>query len=117
MIEKAIYDLLKGMVGGRVYPDVAPLNAPMPYITYQQVGGRSVTYLGRDLPGTLHAHMQVNVWGPDRLAVAGLARNIQDAFILTPSITTEPLGAPVSVYEEDTKLYGSRQEFSCWYDR
>lgn len=116
-IEQRVFELLRGFVGGRVYPDVAPLDAPTPYITYQRVGGRADTYLGPELAGTKHARVQISIWGPDRLAVSSLADDVEDAFHTTRTMTAGPLGAAVSVYEDDTKLYGSRQDFSCWYDR
>jgi hypothetical protein len=38
-LEPLVFQALTGLVGGRVYPDIAPTNTPRPYITWQQVGG------------------------------------------------------------------------------
>lgn len=117
MIEERIFTLLRGLVDDRVYPRIAPLNAAKPYITYFRAGGRAPTFLGREVTATNHAHMQINVWGTDALVVAQLAQAVSDAMTLATTIVAEPLGAAVDDYEDDTKLYGSRQDFSCWFDR
>ena len=79
-VEADIFNLLTGLVAGRVYPDLAPLGAARPYITYQQIGGRDLRWM-------------------DKAASAFQARAV---------------GAPISTYEPDTKLYGSMQDFSVW---
>jgi len=117
MIEARIYTLLRGLVSDRVYPRIAPLNAGTPYITYFRAGGHARNFLGRELPGTNHSHIQINVWGTDALVVAQLAQAVSDAMTLATTMIAEPLGAPVDDYETDTQLYGSRQDFSCWWDR
>jgi hypothetical protein len=44
-----------------------------------------------------------------------LMRLVEDTMRTASGIQATVLGAAVSVYEEDTKLYGAMQDFSCWY--
>lgn len=111
--ESITYAALKGLAGGRVYPDLAPAGVAKPYIVYQAVGGEDITTLsGAD---TLqNTRMQVTVWAEknaERLQIMGEVRNRLTA----APILAKPIGAPVSEYEADTKLYGSRLDFSIWW--
>lgn len=116
MIEQAVYDRLKTLCGGRVYPDVAAEKTQTPYITYQQVGGEVVQFIGVDLPSKLNARIMVKVWATERLTASNLAREVED-LMLTSSLQATAIGSFVSDYEPETELYGTRQDFSCWINR
>jgi len=97
----------------RVFPDVAPANTATPYATYQSVGGEpSVTLDG--ISTTRNCRMQVNVWAADR-ETATLTMDQAMSALCGDAIKGVPIGEPVSVHEEDTKLYGSRLDISIWY--
>lgn len=113
-MESQLFAALSPLVDGRVYPDVAPDGAETPYITYQQVGGRAVNFIDATLPGKRNARVQVNVWGETRLAVSQLAGAVEDALRLTPALQTSVLAQPVAEVDEETRLRGSRQDFSFW---
>ncbi len=115
-LESAIFDTLKGLVSNRVYPDLAPQGVTaLPRITYQQVGGRAFNYIEAAPVGKKNARMQINVWGGTRLQVAALSRQVEDALKSEPALYTTVLAAPVASYEPDTKLYGTRQDFSFFF--
>lgn len=114
-IDVQVFAVLSPLVGDRVYPDVAPEGTARPYLTYQQVGGRSLNYLGGSIPGKRNARIQVNAWADTRLAASELSEQAEDALRLAPGLQAEVLGARVSIFEEDTKLRGARQDFSVWY--
>lgn len=97
----------------RVYPDVAPAGALRPYITYQAVGGQSPNYLSNTV-ALQNARMQINVWADTRSVARALMQSVIDALTPAPIMATT-IGAPVSSYEADTKLYGSRSDFSIWF--
>lgn len=104
---------IKTLAGGRVYPDVAPSTPTRPYIVYQAVGGVDETTF--DGPDTLqNSRMQVAVWSTTRLEAVSIIQQVR-ALLTDAPVLGVPIGAPVSVYEDDTKLYGSRQDFSIWY--
>jgi hypothetical protein len=118
MIDDLIFAVLRSLApnadgSARVFPDIAPKGTPRPYITYQSVGGQPVVTLdGAD--ETRNCRMQVNVWADQR----GNARATMESVISTlcgDPVDAVPLGDPESIYEEDTKLYGSRLDFSIWY--
>lgn len=115
--ESTIYDLLKGLVGNRVYPDVAPPGTARPYITYQQVGGQTVAFLERGVPSKKNGRYQINVWATTRAEAAALALQIEGVFITTSALQAEALGAPIAAHEPDEGLYGAMQDFSIWSDR
>jgi hypothetical protein len=115
-VESTIYDTLKGLVGNRVFPDVAPENTVRPYMTYQQVGGEAINFLDATVPSKRNGRWQVNVWADSRLQAAALSRQAEDAMRTAAGLLTTVLGAPVAIYEPDTKLFGAIQDFSCWFD-
>lgn len=112
--EPQLFVALKGLVGDRVYPDIAPEVVTLPYITYQQVGGGAVNYTEALVPGTRNARVQVNVWAASRLTATALADQVEDALRLAPGLQTTVLGARVATYETQT-LRGTRQDFDFWY--
>ena len=112
-VEADIYNALKSLTANRVYRDVAPDSVTaLPRITFQQVGGQSVNFLETTAPSRKNARFQVNAWGADRDSVAVLSRQIENAMRV---ILATVLAAPVAVYEYETKLYGTHQDFSIWH--
>ncbi|BBP95963.1 hypothetical protein BSFA1_10920 [Burkholderia sp. SFA1] len=111
--ESVTFGAIKALAGGRVYPDVAPASPVKPYIVYQSIGGEDeTTFDGAD---TLqNSRMQVSVWSTSRSEAATIIKQVRAALTAEPVLGV-PIGAPVSVYEDDTKLYGSQQDFSIWY--
>lgn len=114
-VEADIFNVLKTLVSNRAYPDVAPLGTTRPYITYQQVGGQGVNFMEATAPSKKNARFQVNVWATTRSAAAVLSRQVEDALRTTAGLQCTVLGAPVALYEEETTLYGTRQDFSFWH--
>lgn len=104
---------LDPLVQLRVFPGIAPAGTSRPYITYQRVGGQETTTL--DGPSTTrNARVQINVWS-DTAALAGSVMEQVLATLSGAPIFGTPLGEVVDVYEEATKLYGTRLDFSIWY--
>jgi hypothetical protein len=113
--ESDFFDAIKSLVSNRVYPTVAPLNTTRPYITYQLVGGTAWNFLENTAVGKRHARVQVNCWATTKLAVAALARSVEDALVTSTTIRAFVNGAVVDDYNEDLQLYGTRQDFSASY--
>lgn len=111
--EATIHALLSSLVSSRVYPDIAPAGAALPRIVYQQVGGASPIYIEGTLPDRENARMQIVCWTATRLQAVALAKQVEE-LICASDLQATPLGARVSVYEEDTNTYGARQDFSVW---
>ena len=95
----------------RVYPDVAPSGAALPYVTWQGIGGESLGYLDNTGADKRHTLMQVSCWSATRAATLSLIRSIEDAMRASSAFIATPQGEPLSMYEPDTLLYGSVQRF------
>jgi hypothetical protein len=113
-LETDIFDTLKGLVSDRCYPDVAPADVASPYIVWQQAGGGAFNFMDASAVGKRNARIQVACWETTRVAAAALARQAEDALVAS-ALNPEVLGAMTAVYEQDTKLYGTRQDFSIFY--
>lgn len=108
---------LQSLAGGRVYPDIAPHGAALPYIVCQQVGGQSPTFMERASPSKANARMQVTVWSRTRIQAETISRQAEAAMVEATIFDAKPLGDQIAEYDEDTGLRGSRQDFSVWFDR
>jgi len=113
-IETALFAALRGLVGDRVYPDVAPENSARPYITYQQAGGDAVNFVESTVPSKKNARMQVNVWADTRLQATTMGDLVEDALRTLTALQPTVLGAAIATYDEETKLRGTLQYFSLW---
>lgn len=114
-IETTLVALLKDRFSNRFYADVAPLKTSRPYGTYQQVGGAAIAFVDPTKPDKKNARIMVRVWAETRDAANTLARGIADTLATTPTLQAEPLGDFTAEYDEDTKSYGTRQDFSIWF--
>jgi len=113
-VETDIVAALTSLVGGRVYPDVGPVGAVLPYITYQQIGGASVNFLERGVPDKKNGRFQVNVWSTTRLQAASINLLIETALVTSTAFQADAIGAPLATRDEETKFYGAAQDFSIW---
>ena len=51
----------------------------------------------------------------DRDSAAALSRSVEDTLRAYTALQTTVLDEPTAVYEQDTRLYGTRQDFSFWF--
>ena len=116
-IEASIYTAIKGLCANRVYPDVAPITATKPYVTYTQVGGEAVSYLEIAVPSLQNGRFQFNVWGDSRAVCSALMAQIEVALVTATTFQARPIGAPVSTYEHEMEIYGSQIDMSIWSAR
>lgn len=112
LAEQAVYNAIKHLAA--TYPDVAPENAALPRIVYQQVGGEVVNFRERSDPGVDVARIQVTCWAKSRAAASTLSKQAEQAIRAATSMQAEPIGARVNAHEPDTGLFGSSQDFRVW---
>lgn len=63
----------------RLYPfELAPKDAPLPYVTWQNIGGEPTNFVG-DAPDSDSFSVQVNVWGQTTAQVIAVTQAIRDA--------------------------------------
>jgi hypothetical protein len=113
-IEAQVYEVLKSLAGGRIYPDVAPEGEPVPYITYQAVGGEPINFLSGEAPGKTNTRMQLNVWAATRLVASEIGAQVEDAVRAAVDLQPEVLTGRVATYDETTQYRGTMQDFSLW---
>lgn len=109
-----VYDKLKGLCGGRVYPDTSPDTITAPFIVFQSVGGEPVNFTEQAVPDSANARVQIEVWSKTRLEADATMLAVRQA-IIQADWPAALVGEPVAEYEPYTKLYGSRADFSVWY--
>lgn len=115
-IESSIYTALKTLVSNRVYRDIAPQTVTdLPRITFQTVGGTSINFVdSATIPSKRNARVQVNVWHNRRDDANALARQVEETLRAYAALHTTVLGGFVATFEEETKLYGTMQDYSFW---
>lgn len=104
-------------VCARVYPDIAPLSVARPYIVYQQAGGDAPTFLERAVPSKKNGRFAINCWSDTRGEAASMAILVESAMVTATTFQSDPLSAPIALYDEDTKYRGTSQDFTVWSDR
>jgi hypothetical protein len=116
-IEAKIYSALSPLVGGRVFPDVAPLTTVRPYIVYNQVGGEVLSYLENTVPTKQNGRFQLNVWADTRATCAAVMLQVETALVTSTTMQARPISAPVGDFDNDMDLFGAMQDFTIWSDR
>jgi Protein of unknown function (DUF3168) len=104
MVESLMLQALAPIFEGRVYPDAAAGDTPMPF----------ATFLDGALPDKQNARMQITVWAKGRAQASELIAKVQAALCGAPNFGL-PQGAPVSLRDQETGFKGAMQDFSIWY--
>lgn len=110
-IESETFNALKALVSNKVYPDVNDAGTAAPYIVYGRAGGTAPSFLENASPDKENARLQVTSWHTTRLGAKALCDQVLAALV---ALGWRPIGAPVSLYDPETKLRGSAQDFSAW---
>lgn len=118
-LEEMLFSVLSPLVEERVFPDVAPLDTPKPYVTYQLNGGPDIRWLNGTAPDKRRSLVQINTWGANRLQVNNLMRAIEDAMCATTVFAARPEGELKGSHEPDAAmddapqgLFGAIQDFN-----
>lgn len=97
------------------YPDVLPDGiTAVPYVIWQGVGGQPLRSLDNVAGDKRNTVVMVKAWSKRRTDTLTLIRAIEEAVCSVNDLIVIPQAEPMSVYEDDTKLYGSIQYFSVW---
>ncbi len=101
----------------RVYPDVAPQGAAVPYVTYQHIGGTPLRFVDGQPASLRHTMVQVNTWAATRAEALSLTRAIEEALCAATAFTARPDAEPLADVEGETDRRGCLQDFSIWSNR
>lgn len=117
-VEADIFTAIKGLVSNRAYPDLNDsATIVTPYIVYQEIGGEALTFLERAEPSKENGRFQVSCWATTRAASKALAKQVETAMTMATAFQAKPIGGKTSVFDEDTKLRGTRQDFTVFSNR
>lgn len=101
----------------RVFPDVAPEGTQAPYVVWHQYGGTAPIYTEGELLERRNSFVQINAWAQSRAQANTLSLDIEQALVANQLLQAQPLNAISTLYDEDTTLRGSMQDFSLWMAR
>lgn len=97
------------------FPDYLPDGiTAVPYVTWQGVGGQTLRSLDNIAGDKRNTVVMVKAWTYRRTDTLTLIRAIEEAVCALTDLIVIPQNEPMSVYENDTKLFGSIQYFSIW---
>ena len=101
----------------RVFPDVAPNNTAAPWVTWQALGGESLDYLDNTAADKRHTLMQVSCYATTRMQAIQIIRDVETLMRASGAFVASPQGEAISVYENDTLLYGCIQRVEIFATR
>ena len=101
MIQEQVFTALSGVVGGRVFPNVAPNNVQKPYVVYMRVASQPENTLADGIP-VENTRMQIDCFDTTYAAVTTLAENIKAA-LRASAITSVPSWCGAKPFSEPPK--------------
>jgi adenylate kinase len=110
--EEIAVQALQAVAALTVYADEAPDSPSLPYAVYQAVGGQDITDLDNDPDNLQNCRLQLAIWSEDKAESVAMMQQSRRALMLAGA---SPIGAPVSVWERETKRFGRRLDFSIWF--
>jgi len=111
-IESQIVSACGPFLGGRIYPDIAPLEAGIPYAVYTRVSGQTIVALDGEVKAN-NARVQLAVWSTFRENSVETMNELE--LLLVTAMKATPLGQISYEFSPVSKLYGSRKDFSFWW--
>ena len=111
---------VSGIVGSRVYPDVAPQDAAVPFVVWQEI---SLLKAGNSLAGSSESggldnfRVQVTSWAKGAngaSAARDLDYQVRLAMIAATGIKCLHTDSRAMQYEPDVKRHGMQSDFSVW---
>lgn len=102
----------------RSFPSTAPFGTPLPYVTWNHIGGPTLRALDNTTGDKRFAYIQINTWAAASKQAFDLARAIEDALCAaSPVLIVTPQGEPQDGFDDGDELRGATQSFSIWGDR
>jgi hypothetical protein len=115
-IEEDIVAAVSSLFNGRFYYMTAPFKTPRPFGLYTFVGGRPISTFCGDSDRNNY-RIQFNIWdqvdGTDGANSVVLMRQLA-AIVTSPPLRGVSQGGLQSIYDDTTRTFGTRQDFSFW---
>lgn len=105
---------LAGLVGARIYPDVAPEDAIAPRVVWQEIA--DVPQNGIDGHNSLDNYrIQVTSWGSSATQARAVEAQVRAAMAAATAFTNVCVDIRALGFEAETKLFGMQSDFSVWW--
>ena len=115
---------LTTIVSNKIYPNIAPSNSTVPYVTYHKISEGRIHAMRVD-PGLASARIQVSSWSTGKAQVDSMARQtrlaLQDYGGTTGGVTIQRIffdgETEISDLEPETvaPFYHIAQDYIVWY--
>lgn len=112
--EAQIRNAILPLLSGGVYFDTANIGASRPLAIISRIGGAPVNFLEATKPSKRHIMYQINVFAESRLQADSIGRQVEDALVSQLKGYVE--GGMDSTYDDTANIYGTRQDFSFWFN-
>lgn len=112
--EAQIRNVILPYVSGGVFYDAADISTAPPFIVINEIGGQSVNFLDAGMPSKRQILFEVNVFARSRLEANTIARQVEAQ--LRSQLKAVVESELVTGYDDMSKLSGTRQDFSVWFN-
>ena len=109
------YSALASLVGTRIYPDVAPIGVATPYVVWSEVGNAPMNNLSGDAPNVNNYRVQVVSLAATALQARNVAEQVRAAMATATEFKSQEVDYASADFEDGSKVYGVRADFSVWY--
>lgn len=100
-----------------VHVGTAPHETPMPYVTWQHIGGDVLRYTDNAPADKRKPLIQINTWAATPMQAFALIQRIEDRLCAAAAFTARPHGDPIGAYDDAGVASGYLQTFSILGDR
>lgn len=105
---------LGALVGTRIYPDIAPMGVATPYVVWSEVGATPVNGLGGH-QGLTQYRVQIVTLAGSALQARSVGEQVRAAMAAATDFKSIELDFASADFEEGSKAFGVRSDFSIWY--
>ena len=106
---------LSALVGVRIYPDVAPIGVATPYVIWSEVGNAPMNNLSGGVPDVNNYRVQVVCLAATALQARNAADQVRAAMAAATEFKSQEVDYASADFEDGSKVYGVRADFSVWY--
>lgn len=101
----------------RVHVGTAPYGTAMPYVTWQHIGGDPLRYTDNTAADKRQPQIQINTWHETPLQAFALIQRIEARLCASAAFQAEPMGEPITSYDDADVASGYLQAFTILGDR
>lgn len=96
----------------RVHVGTAPYDTQMPYVTWQHIGGDPLRYVDNTASDKRRPQIQINTWDATPLQAFALIQRIEERLCTADKFQAEPMGEPITAFDDADVSSGYLQAFT-----